>query len=128
MKQRLPLYTKVLSLAFLNLCLLGLAIVLIVRAQFRLDPGSFLLAPAQSRIMNVAHSLTLELEGVQPENWDQVLSRYSKTHDVTFVLFDESGKRVAGPELSIATTVVRQASTTPAPTSSCCESGGQATE
>lgn len=101
MKPRLPLYTKVLFLAFLNLCLLGLAIIVIVRAQFRFDPGSFLLAPAQSRIMNVAHALALELEGAPPENWDQTVSRYSQAHGVTFVLFDESGQRVAGPDLAL---------------------------
>jgi hypothetical protein len=69
MKPRLPLYTKVLFLAFLNLCLLGLAVMLIVRAAFRFDPGSFLLAPAQNRILNVAHTLALELDDAQPRTW-----------------------------------------------------------
>jgi len=101
MKPRLTLYTKTLSLALLNLCLLGLSIVVIVRAQFRFDPGSFLLAPAQSRIMNVSHALALELEGVPTDKWDQILSRYSQTHGLSFVLFDESGQRVAGPDLAL---------------------------
>jgi len=37
MKRRFPLFTTVLSLAFLNLCLLGLVFALFARIQFRLD-------------------------------------------------------------------------------------------
>lgn len=101
MRPRLPLFAKVLFLAFLNLCLLGMAVLLIVRAEFRLDPGSFLLAPAQNRIMNVAHALSLELDNSQPDGWDEMLSRYSRKHGVEFILFDESGERVAGPDVTL---------------------------
>ena len=78
MKTRLPLLSKILFLAFLNLCLLGLVLAFIMRVQFRLDPGSFLLAPAQTRIMQVAHALALELENAQPSTWNSVLERYSR--------------------------------------------------
>jgi two-component system, OmpR family, sensor histidine kinase CpxA len=107
-KARLPLFTKVLFLAFLNLCLLGLVIAFIVRVQFRLDARSFLLAPAQNRIMAVAHLLALELEETAPGMWDPVLARYSKTHGVGFYLFDERGDRLAGPELQLPREVVER--------------------
>jgi len=107
-KARLPLFTKVLFLAFLNLCLLGLVIAFIVRVQFRMDARSFLLAPAQDRIMAVAHVLALELEETQPGTWDPVLARYSRTHGVGFYLFDESGDRLAGPELQLPREVVER--------------------
>jgi two-component system sensor histidine kinase CpxA len=107
-KARLPLFTKVLFLAFLNLCLLGLVIALIVRVQFRMDARSFLLAPAQDRIMAVAHVLALELEDTPPGLWGPVLERYSQTHGVGFYLFDESGDRLAGPELRLPREVVER--------------------
>jgi hypothetical protein len=129
MKPRLPLYTKVLALAFLNLCLLGLAIIVIVRAQFRFDPGSFLLAPAQSRIMNVAHTLALELEEVPAANWDAVLSRYSQTKRRRIGALRRIGTASgrAGPDDPPAG--LRQASTTPATASSrSFQSGAEAKE
>lgn len=101
MKPRLSLFAKVLFLAFLNLCLLGVTLAVIARVQFRLDPGSFLLAPAQDRIMAVAHVLALELQETQPEAWDDVLARYSHAHGVGLSLLDEQGERLAGPELRL---------------------------
>ncbi len=101
MRPRLPLYSKVLALAFLNLCLLALALWMIVRAQFRVDSGSFLLAPAQNRIMSVAHAIALELEEAKPEEWNHVLTRYAQSQRVEFVLFDEFGTRVAGPDFPL---------------------------
>jgi two-component system, OmpR family, sensor histidine kinase CpxA len=100
-KPRLPLHIKVLFVAFLNLCLLGLALAMIVRVQFRLDPGSFLLAPAESRIMSVAHAVALELEQTPPASWDGVLARYAENQQAEFVLFDESGERIAGPQVRV---------------------------
>ena len=101
MKARLPLFTKVLFLAFLNVCLLGLMFVLFARVQFRLDAGSFLLAPAQSRIMAMARALALELDETPPAGWDGVLARYAQTNGVGVYLLDEEGERVAGPELQL---------------------------
>lgn len=80
MKARLPLVAKILFLAFLNLCLLGLVFAVFVRVQFRMDARSFLLAPAQDRIMSVAHLLALELDETAAGTWDQVLERYCRAH------------------------------------------------
>ena len=99
MRPRLPLFTKVLFVAFLNLCLLGLVFVVMARVQFRVDPGSFLLAPAQNRIMAMAHALALELDVTAPAGWDAALARYAQTNGVALYLIDEEGERVAGPEL-----------------------------
>jgi two-component system sensor histidine kinase CpxA len=100
-KAKFPLYSKVLALAFLNLCLLGLALAVIVRVQFRLDPSSFLLAPAESRIIGAAHAVALELDEAEPATWGQVLARSAATHAVTIVLYDEAGERIAGPEIAL---------------------------
>ncbi len=101
MKPRLPLSAKILFLSFLNLCLLSVTVAVIVRAQFRLDTGSFLLAPAQTRILGVAQSVALDMEGSPPDSWDQLLSRYARNHGVEFVLVDETGEKLAGPDLSV---------------------------
>jgi two-component system sensor histidine kinase CpxA len=101
MKPRLPLFTKVLFVAFLNLVLLCAAVALIARAQFRVDPGSFLLAPAQSRITAVAQALAFELEDAEPGAWDHLLAQYADNYRAKFVLFDETGQRVAGPDLQL---------------------------
>ena len=105
MKPRLPLYTKVLFVAFLNLCLLGLVFVVLARVQFRLDTGSFLLAPAQNRIMATAHALALELDVTPPSAWDATLARYAQANGVSLYLIDEEGERMAGPELQAPTEV-----------------------
>ena len=108
MRARLPLVAKILFLAFLNLCLLALVIAIIVRVQFRLDARSFLLAPAQDRIMAVAHRLSLELDETPAGTWDSLLARYSQTYGVGFCLYDERGDRLAGPELQLPREVVER--------------------
>jgi two-component system sensor histidine kinase CpxA len=101
MKPRLPLFTKVLFIAFCNLCLLGLVLAFVIRVQFRLDPGSFLLAPAQTRIIQVAHTIALELENANFAAWDAILARSSQNYGVEFVLLDEDGNHVAGQGLDL---------------------------
>jgi two-component system sensor histidine kinase CpxA len=101
LKARVPLFTRILFLAFLNLCLLAAAMAVIARVQFRLDARSFLLAPAQDRIVAVAHGLSLELEEAAPPAWESVLSRYSQTYGAGFHLFDEFGDKLAGPDLHL---------------------------
>ncbi|MBL8173200.1 MAG: HAMP domain-containing histidine kinase [Bryobacterales bacterium] len=108
MNARLPLVAKILFLAFLNLCLLALVIAVIVRVQFRMDARSFLLAPAQDRIVAVAHGLSLELDEMAVGTWDALLARYSQTYGVGFYLYDERGDRFAGPELELPREVVER--------------------
>lgn len=98
---RFPLWTKILFIAFLNLCLLTLALAIIMRAQFRVDSASFLLAPAQSRIMALAQEIALELDESERGAWDEVLARHSREQRVEFMLLDEFGQHVAGPALEL---------------------------
>ena len=102
---RIPLYSKVLLIALLNLTLLGVALAVIVRAQFRVDPGSFLLAPAESRIMSAARAVALDLDQSSQSEWDEVLQRHSQSQRVVMALFDEFGDRIAGPDLPIPQSV-----------------------
>lgn len=96
MKTRFPLFAKVLLVGALNLCLLGLVLLLFARVQFRLDTGSFLLAPAEHRIMALANTVALELDDSPAEAWGKVLARQNETNGVICRLFDEEGQLVAG--------------------------------
>lgn len=96
---RFTLVTKALFLALLNLILLGLVFVMFARLQFRLDAGSFLLAPAQNRITALAHTVAMDLDEAPPDAWGQILERFASANGVTCLLFDEEGQRVAGPDL-----------------------------
>jgi two-component system sensor histidine kinase CpxA len=99
MRPRLSLFAKVLCLGFLNLTLLALVFVLFARIQFRLDAGSFLLAPAQNRILAMAHTLALELDEKPTADWSQTLERFSQANRVVLYLLNEEGEHVAGPQL-----------------------------
>lgn len=101
MKARLPLFGKVLCIAFLNLALLLLFIAAYARVQFNLSAESVLLAPAQSRILSMAHALALDLDESQPPEWDNIVARYSGTHRVAIFLVDEEGAPVAGTPLEL---------------------------
>ncbi|MGI9073873.1 MAG: hypothetical protein ACR2JB_21735 [Bryobacteraceae bacterium] len=52
MTARGSLSVKILSLAFLNVLLLGLVFLIFARVQFRFGLGSFLLAPARDRMLS----------------------------------------------------------------------------
>lgn len=101
MKTQLSLSTKIFFLAFLNFLLLALMFVVFARVQFRMDPHSFLLAPALDRILSVARLLALELQETKVEARDRLLARYAQTYGVSFYLLDGEGKRLAGPELKL---------------------------
>ena len=97
MKTRFPLVAKVVSIASLNLVLLALVLLLLARLQFRLDSGSFLLAPAQNRIIAAAHGLAMELDETPQAGWGEVLERFSRANAVDVHLLDEEGRPLAGP-------------------------------
>jgi hypothetical protein len=108
MNVRLSLSGKILFTAFLNLLLLAVVFLVFARVQFRSDPHSFLLAPAQDRILAVSRELTLELEETETNSRDRLLARYAQAHGVAFYLFDEEGTRLAGPAIQVPWEVVRR--------------------
>jgi two-component system, OmpR family, sensor histidine kinase CpxA len=108
MRPRLPLFTKFLLVGALNFCLLGLVLLLFARVQFRLDTGSFLLAPAEHRIMALANTVSLELDESPSESWGRILTRYGEANGVTCRLFDEEGQLLAGPAAPVPPEVVER--------------------
>ncbi len=96
MRSRLTLSVKILLLALLNMALLLVVGLLFARIQFRVDLESFLLTPAQDRILAVARQLGLELYALDRSKWDELLQRYSKAHGAELRLFGPDGTQLAG--------------------------------
>ncbi len=98
---RLRLSSKIFFLAFLNLALLGLIFLLFMHFQFRVDFQSFLLSPAQDRILAASRQLALDLRETEPSGWNELLAQYAKTHNLELGLFDFHGAQVAGPKMPL---------------------------
>jgi two-component system sensor histidine kinase CpxA len=108
MKPRLSLSTKIFFLAFLNLLLLAVVALFFVRAQFRLDLHSFLLGPAQDRILATARLFALELQETPAASRDRLLVRYAQAQRVQCYLMDDDGAQLAGPEMQLPPEVVER--------------------
>jgi len=90
------LWLKILLVAFLNVLLLLMVFLVFARVQFRLDLGSFLLAPARFRMLSISHQASLELPNLPRARWGEVLKQYSSNYPAEFFLFDRSGTQLAG--------------------------------
>ncbi len=101
MRFRLTLAVKVCLLAALNLALLAAVWLVFLHIQFRVDLHSFLVSPAQDRILAAAGQLGLELNGAERASWDELLQRYSRTYEAELRLFDEDGRQLAGPRTEL---------------------------
>ncbi|MFZ0593778.1 MAG: HAMP domain-containing sensor histidine kinase [Bryobacteraceae bacterium] len=101
MKSRGSISVKILLLAFLNLVLLALVFGVFARLQFRLDPGSFLLAPARDRILSVSRLIALEFPDTRPEAWNQLLARNAQTYPARFFIFTNEGRQIAGDPVTL---------------------------
>jgi two-component system sensor histidine kinase CpxA len=108
MRLRLALSMKVLLLALLNVALLAVVALLFMRIQFRVDWQSFLLSPAQDRILAVAGQLGLDLYETSRDGWDALLERYSKAHGAELRLLDFGGRQLAGPRTALPAQVTRR--------------------
>ncbi len=94
--QRPGLSLKILLVAFLNLAVLFAVFLTIALVQFRVDLGSFLLAPARFRMLSVSHEAGLELQSQPRNRWNSLLAQYSSNYPATFFLFDQDGAELAG--------------------------------
>ncbi|HSR08687.1 MAG TPA: HAMP domain-containing sensor histidine kinase [Bryobacteraceae bacterium] len=110
MKPRITLSAKILSLAALNLLLLGVTLVGLAGVQLQ-NLSSLLLAPTRDRVLADARLLALELRDTPFELRDKLLQKHSQKTGVTSYLYDTQGVQVAGPAMllpPIVHTRVRQ--------------------
>ena len=96
MRVRLPLYGKILAWFFLNLVVVAAVFVVLFNAQFRFDLDWFFAGGARERIEAVRDLILGELAITAPDDWNQVLRRYSDAHHVRFALFDDDAKPFVG--------------------------------
>ena len=96
MIRRPGLWFKILLVAFLNVLLLLAGFYVFARVQFRLDLGSFLLAPARYHMLSISRLAALELLNTPRDRWGDLLTQYSATYPAEFFLFDRDGGQIAG--------------------------------
>lgn len=96
MRIRLPLYGKILAWFFLNLAAVAAVFAILFDAQFHFSLDWLLAAGARDRLEAVRDLIIGELEVTAPDEWEQVMQRYSVAHHVEFALFDEEATPLVG--------------------------------
>src|SRR5207302_495136 len=95
-RQHVPLWTKVLLIAILNLAVLGIVCAIFLRLQLKPEFESFLMAQARERIVSLATLVTSDLQNTDESQWDRILSKYSNQQGVTVLLYRNTGEQLAG--------------------------------
>lgn len=99
MTRRFPLLAKILLWFFLNLVLLGIALLVLFRAQFRLGWDWLLAGGASERIEALSGLIFAELNEKPRTEWDQILKRFGDWYHLEFLVFREDATQVAGPNV-----------------------------
>ena len=105
MKLRFPLYAKILLWFFMNLVLFGIAILLLVRAQFHYGFDWMLAAGAGERIQAISDVILGDLNDHPRAEWDTVLARFDAAYRVHFLVFRLDGTQLAGETNALPTEV-----------------------
>jgi two-component system sensor histidine kinase CpxA len=90
------LRTKILFCAAANLVLLGLAVAVFVRLQFRPGVESILLAPGEVRVRELADQIAADLSKTEGVDWDALLVRYARDRGVELGLMLSPTEIMAG--------------------------------
>jgi two-component system sensor histidine kinase CpxA len=96
MRVRLPLYGKILAWFFLNLVIVGTVFAFLFDAQFHFNLDWFVLTGARERMEALRDLIIGELDVTPPDEWAQVLKRYSEAHHLRLGLFDEDAVPLVG--------------------------------
>ncbi len=93
---RLPLYGKILVWFFLNLVVVAAVFALLFDAQFHFNLDWLFASGARERLEAVRDLIIGELETTPPDDWAQVIERYSEAHHVRFALLDDEANPLLG--------------------------------
>jgi two-component system sensor histidine kinase CpxA len=96
MRVRLPLYGKILLWFFLNLVAVAAVVLILFNVQFNFNLDWLLVTGARERLEAVRDLIVGELAITQPDEWEEVLRRYSEAHRVHFALFDDQARPLIG--------------------------------
>ena len=100
MKLWRSLSARILSVALLNLILLGATLIGLAGVQLQ-NMSTLLLAPTRDRLLADARLLALQLNETPVTERDRLLDERSRSRGVTFYLFDNKGRRIAGPGMLV---------------------------
>jgi len=73
---RWPLSLRIVGLAFLNIVLLAIALVMFAQWQFGLNLESIILGPVRDRLMTLSNEFASELDSIPNESRDGLLAKY----------------------------------------------------
>jgi two-component system sensor histidine kinase CpxA len=96
MARRFPLLAKILLWFFLNLVLLGIALLVLFRAQFRFGWDWLLVGGASQRIEALSDLIVTELNEKPRAEWDKVLDRFGESYGLRFLVFRDDATQAAG--------------------------------
>ena len=102
MRVRLPLYAQMLVWFFLNLVLLASVFTFLFTAQFSFNLDWFLTTMGARARIDAARDLIVgELDSSSPDEWEQVLGRYSQAYHTHFILLDDDAHQLVGDTAEI---------------------------
>src|SRR5262245_59145440 len=93
---RIPLWTRILLLATLNVAILGIVFAVFLRLQLKPDFESFLMAESRERIAAITRLVAAELQNTERAPWDGVMTRYSNELGITMLLYRNTGEQLSG--------------------------------
>ncbi len=102
---RLPLPFKILLWFFLNLALLLAGFLLLFNTEYRFDLDWVFSSHAQGRVSAMRDLIVDDLDATAPEEWDEVIERFSNAYHVRLALFDEQGAYLLGAAGALPTEV-----------------------
>jgi two-component system sensor histidine kinase CpxA len=108
MPVRVPLYGKVLFWFLVNLCLVGLLAGTFAVVQLRFGIDWLLAGPAKQRLEAMGEVIAGELRDQPVSAWNELLARYRLAHRVSFTIFRNDGKQVAGTALTPPAEVIEK--------------------
>ena len=99
MRLRFPLYSKVMFWFFVNLALVAVLAFAFVRMQFRVGMEWLLAGAATQRLEAMSEVITADLRERPSSRWGEVIERNHAAHGVTFALFRNDARQIAGPAI-----------------------------
>jgi two-component system, OmpR family, sensor histidine kinase CpxA len=102
---RLSLLAKTLLLLLLNLLVVGGVLFGFFAIQLHPSPRGPFSALTNGRIETVARLIAEDLRLTTPAEREAILKRYAETYQVEFLLFADSGEKLAGANIRIPTEV-----------------------
>jgi len=92
---------KILSLALLNLVVIGMVVAIFAEWRFGLSIESLLLGPGRDRIMAIANAAARDLDATAYPARPGLLADYSRRYGVDFYLTDPRGRLLVGDRIEL---------------------------